>query len=67
MRCQDLASYTSDEGDSGAPVFLWRSSGQVTLLGIHWGRTYYEGGYHAGFSAVANIRNDMNGFGPIYR
>ena len=67
MRCQDLASYTSDEGDSGAPVFLWRSSGQVTLLGIHWGRIYHEGGYHAGFSAIANIRNDMNGLGPIYR
>jgi len=38
--CSYLADYSSDNGDSGSPVFTWDgSSFAVQLVGIHWGRT----------------------------
>ncbi len=51
-RCQDRASYHSDDGDSGSPVFKWHGD-TVTVYGIHWG----SGGI---FSAVWNIRKDFS-------
>lgn len=36
MRCQYGATYTSNNGDSGSPVFDWHGD-TVTLWGIHWG------------------------------
>lgn len=40
LLCQDSATYSSEPGDSGAPVFQPVSAGsdQVDLAGIHWGR-----------------------------
>jgi hypothetical protein len=35
--CQAQASYSSNSGDSGSPVFSIRSGNDVTLRGIHWG------------------------------
>lgn len=52
--CQDTASYVSDGGDSGSPVFRVTSGSDVQLVGIHWGRTASGGGV-AIFSAWVNI------------
>lgn len=39
LLCQYAASYASDHGDSGSPVFEWSGSGSyVDLLGIHAGK-----------------------------
>jgi hypothetical protein len=54
LLCQDRASYTSDTGDSGSPVFLWYGD-RVQLLGVNVGRT----GTNAWFSALWNIREDL--------
>jgi hypothetical protein len=37
--CQDMASYTVKEGDSGSPVFqvINADTNTVALVGIHWG------------------------------
>lgn len=37
--CQDLASYKSDGGDSGAPVFRWNFDDTVRLYGVTLGQT----------------------------
>lgn len=40
LLCQSRAGYTSDDGDSGAPVFRVTNSpstNDVALVGIHWG------------------------------
>ncbi|HEX2294211.1 MAG TPA: hypothetical protein VHN37_02760 [Actinomycetota bacterium] len=40
LRCQSLASYHSDQGDSGGPVFRITNSpstNDVALVGLHWG------------------------------
>lgn len=42
MVCQTRATYSSDGGDSGAPVFFWRTGGAgnvADIVGIHWGAT----------------------------
>jgi hypothetical protein len=51
MRCQNRATYTSNSGDSGSPVFRWHGD-EVTLYGIHWG-----GG--GSFSSMWGIRRDL--------
>jgi hypothetical protein len=46
LLCQDLADYTSDEGDSGSPVFEITNSpatNDVRLVGIHWGSSVIDG------------------------
>lgn len=52
--CQDRATYHSNGGDSGSPVFKWHGD-TVTAYGIHWG------GNSSGaiFSAIWNIREDF--------
>jgi hypothetical protein len=40
LRCQSLATYHSDQGDSGGPVFRITNSpntNDVALVGLHWG------------------------------
>lgn len=40
LRCQSLATYYSDQGDSGGPVFRVTNSpstNDVALVGLHWG------------------------------
>jgi hypothetical protein len=54
LLCQDRANYTSDQGDSGSPVFLWYGD-RVQLLGVHVGRS----GSNSWFSALWNIREDI--------
>lgn len=54
-RCQDRATYHSNSGDSGSPVFKWKGD-TVTLYGINWGSNS-RGGV---FSAMWNIREDFN-------
>lgn len=52
--CQDYATYTSQGGDSGSPVFVWHGD-TVTLQGINWG----SNGSEAVFSSMWNIEADL--------
>lgn len=51
MVCQTRATYSSDAGDSGSPVFFWWDDEYVDMVGIHWGATI---GYRV-FSPWANV------------
>lgn len=45
LLCQDLADYTSADGDSGAPVFEITNSpstNDVKVVGIHWGSSVID-------------------------
>ena len=64
LLCQDYADYSSAQGDSGGPVFIWQefSYTDASLLGIHWGRG--EAGVEPGvnyaiFSSMSNIEIDL--------
>ena len=54
MKCQYEASYRSDGGDSGSPVFLWRGD-TVILVGLNWG----SGSNYAIFSPLEGIWEDF--------
>lgn len=54
MRCQYRASYTSNSGDSGSPVFDWHGD-TVTLWGLNWG----GGSNGAVFSPWEGIAKDL--------
>lgn len=60
IRNHYLATYSSSEGDSGAPVYEKWSSGENILVGIHMGRL--DG--NAVFSTVQGIRQDLNWINP---
>jgi len=54
--CTDKASYFSDHGDSGSPVFTDLGDGNsITLVGINWG----SDGSQADFSPLGGIRQDF--------
>jgi hypothetical protein len=58
--CQDLATYSSDQGDSGSPVFIWHGDNTATLRGVHWGS---DGGLNlAIFSPLSGVKKDL---GPM--
>ena len=52
---QAYATYSSSEGDSGAPVFTWDYFDPV-LVGIHMGQADPDMGV---FSPVAGIKSDL--------
>lgn len=54
MKCQYEASYRSDGGDSGSPVFIWKGD-TVILVGINWG----SGSNYAIFSPLKGLWNDF--------
>jgi hypothetical protein len=60
LRCFDLASYASANGDSGAPVLLGSSPeiySEYGVYGMHSGRWLYQGSLRAGYTPAINIRN----------
>lgn len=57
LRCQTYATYESDRGDSGSPVFRSGSNGTATLLGIHWASSGDD--QYAIFSSFAQIQKDL--------
>lgn len=65
LRCQDLATYGAERGDSGGPTFKWYTNGTVTLNGIIWGKIYYNGGYYIASSSIGNIQNDLGSLGAL--
>lgn len=52
--CQDYATYRSQPGDSGSPVFKWYRDTAI-LYGVNWG----SNGSEAVFSAMWNIQTDL--------
>jgi hypothetical protein len=60
--CQDMASYTVQEGDSGSPVFevINASTNTVALVGIHWGIGTNQAGQLRGFySPFSNVEAEL--------
>ncbi|MCM1986331.1 MULTISPECIES: S1 family peptidase [Methanococcoides] len=53
---QFSATYNSDDGDSGGPVFITTPTGKVVLHGVHRGR--YNG--YASFSPISGVMNDLD-------
>lgn len=61
LLCQSsVGNAYSNGGDSGSPVFSWRSSGQVDLYGILWG----SGSGSFVFSPMSNIERASE-MGPL--
>jgi hypothetical protein len=56
LLCQYWATYLSQGGDSGSPVFLWHGN-NVTLTGINWG--HVNSPQRAIFSAAGGTRIDL--------
>jgi len=62
IRCQFVASYHAQGGDSGSPVFNGpNAEGQVALAGIHWGSRLVSGysNYERYFSSFDGIIYDF--------
>jgi hypothetical protein len=60
--CQDMASYTASEGDSGSPVFeiINEATNTVALVGIHWGIGPNDAGQLRGFySPFSSIEAEL--------
>ena len=64
--CQDWASYHSQGGDSGGPVFVHfpeiapsEGGNGVVFMGLHWGSDAPNGGV---FSSTRQIRNEIGNF-----
>nr|WP_321496319.1 hypothetical protein [uncultured Methanolobus sp.] len=57
LRDQFTASYTSDFGDSGAPVFQ-KTLGGVKLVGVHWG--YNSATQSSAFSPISGVILDLD-------
>jgi hypothetical protein len=57
LRCQTFATYSADQGDSGAPVFMAFADGTATLMGLHWGAS--EDGTYSVYSSVARVEMDL--------
>lgn len=63
-----IATYVSDEGDSGAPIFTWSSGDTVSIRGIHSGTTTYNNQTYKVFSSMQAIHMDQvasNGIFPV--
>jgi len=62
--CSDRVDYSSDGGDSGAPVFALKPDGTAELRGIHWGRVTLPLGFNdAWMSDLHQIEKDL---GDLY-
>ena len=60
--CQDLVTYNSDNGDSGAPVFVFQGA-VIRAHGLNWGsRDRFLGGTAGGVSPIANLTLDLGAF-----
>ena len=59
FRCQHLAKYAGDNGDSGSPVFYWNGN-TVELLGIHWGSGWNWGEMCSYYSSDRRIFLDLS-------
>jgi hypothetical protein len=68
LRCQFFVQAAAERGDSGAPVFLDHGNGEVTLMGILWGKQGPECNILAGycdptiefvFSPISGIEADL--------
>jgi hypothetical protein len=64
LRCQDIATYNSDPGDSGSPVFevthdptVW----DARLVGIHWGGGTVGGDEVAVYSPLPFVQSELLG------
>lgn len=62
--CQEEATYPSQGGDSGAPVFLWSGDSTVTLAGIHVGTNVGNG--RAIFTPMSNIEEEIGSLITFY-
>ncbi|MEM7355720.1 MAG: hypothetical protein AAF657_33200, partial [Acidobacteriota bacterium] len=58
LQCQTHATYDSEGGDSGSPVFKGQGTTAATWFGLHWGGTFLGGL----FSPVSGLIKDL---GPI--
>lgn len=63
MICQDRAPYIRADGDSGSPVFFMRGSGDVDIVGIHWGADF-DGSGIGTYSPWAGILTDLGLVSP---
>jgi hypothetical protein len=61
LRCQSWVDLSSDEGDSGGPVFIMHVDGTATLAGMLWGVVTDAGQQYATFSSIAQIEKDLGG------
>lgn len=55
--CQGRADYNSDNGDSGAPVFVYHGGDNVSIAGINWGNL---GDVTAVFAPTTQMRSELN-------
>ena len=62
--CQEEATYQEEDGDSGAPVFLWHGSSTVTLAGIHVGENVGNG--RSIFTPMSNIEEEIGSLTTFY-
>ena len=61
--CADRVDYSTNEGDSGGPVFALKGDGTIELRGITFGRAEYPGDNYDGLmSNLGQIENDL---GPL--
>jgi hypothetical protein len=61
MVCQVYATYASDRGDSGAPVWHTDNLGNRWVIGIHWGRDNFQNRAIFSFwlEAYVEVANDV--------
>jgi len=66
LHCQDYASYASEPGDSGGPVFVHypniapsEGGNGIVFMGINWANDPGRGGV---FGSVRQIRNEIGNF-----
>lgn len=60
--CQDMASYTVKDGDSGSPVFevINAATNAVALVGVHWGIGTNDAGQPRGFySPFSSVKAEL--------
>ncbi|WP_256622675.1 S1 family peptidase [Methanolobus chelungpuianus] len=63
LQDQFVASYNSNNGDSGGPVFMNYGSNTVKIVGVHWG---HDSPTQAVFSPVSGVTLDLNVVLRIY-
>ena len=61
-KCQTIATYGHEVGDSGSPVFIWQDS-TVQLVGVHAG---HDGEDMAMFSTIGNIEAEFGAIETSY-
>ena len=62
--CQDMATYSTDGGDSGAPVMFWKWGGDFSVSHVDIvGVNHSKWGEKAGYSPWAQVSADL---GSLY-